>query len=173
MKPRELLPTAVERILANGEYIISTTDVQGRITTVNDVLVAYSGYTREELTGVQHNLLRHPDMPRAVFFMAWSAIAEGEDFSGYIKNLSKDGSFYWVFAHILPLTNEDGDITGFRSVRRTPKREAVALIQVLYAQMLAAEEAAGPRDAIAAGTKVLREFLGQRGQSYEQVVAAL
>jgi PAS domain S-box-containing protein len=173
MKSRDIVPTAVERILANGEYIISATDTQGRVTTVNDVLVAYSGYTREELIGVQHNILRHPEMPRAVFSMAWSAISAGEDFSGYIKNLCKDGSFYWVFVHILPLTNQDGDITGYRSVRRTPRREALAAIQELYAQMLVAEQAAGPKDAIAAGIRVLREFLGQRGQSYEQVIAAL
>jgi len=173
LKSRDVTPTQVERVLDTGRYIISTTDTKGRIVTVNDALVEYSGYTVAELTGSHHNIVRHPDMPRTVFHMAWSSIQAGEDFSGYVKNLCKDGSYYWVFAHILPQTNEDGDITGFRSVRRAPRREGVEAIVPVYAAMLAAEKAAGPKDAVAAGSAVLREVLAARGQSYDQMVAML
>ena len=173
MKLRDITPTQIERVLETGRYIVSTTDTKGRIVSTNDVLVEYSGFTREELIGAHHNIVRHPDMPRTVFNMAWTSIQSGDDFSGYIKNLCKDGSYYWVFAHILPQTNEDGDITGYRSVRRAPRREGVEVIIPVYAAMLAAEKAAGTKNAIAAGSEVLRNVLAARRQSYDQMVAML
>lgn len=173
MKPNHITPTAVERILDPDRYIISTTDTQGRITSVNDVLVETSGYSREELLQRQHNILRHPDMPRAVFWLAWDTLQAGEDFHGYFKNLCKDGAYYWVFAHIRPEHDGDGSVVGYRSVRRVPKRSAVATLSGLYAEMLAAEHAAGPKDAIPAGLTVLRQFLAKRNAGYEQVMASL
>lgn len=173
MKTRNIAPTATERIMGQNEYILSTTDQQGRITSVNDVLVDYSGYSRAELLHAQHNIIRHPDMPRSVFWLAWETLREGEDFYGYIKNMCKDGSFYWVFAHILPEHDGTGEIIGYRSVRRVPRREALATIMPLYEEMRAAEQAAGAKDAIAAGLDVLSRFLGERGLSYDQLVARL
>ena len=130
-------------------------------------------HTEPELVGQQHNIVRHPDMPRAVFQLLWDAVAEGEQFMGYVKNLCKDGSFYWVFAHVSPITDARGQITGYRSVRRHARPEAIARVRVLYAEMLAAEKAAGPRDAITAGLRVLSAHLAAEGQSYEAMVAAL
>ena len=78
--------------------------------------------------GQQHNIVRHPDMPRAVFQLLWDAVAEGEQFMGYVKNLCKDGSFYWVFAHVSPITDARGQITGYRSVRRHARPEAIAKV---------------------------------------------
>jgi PAS domain S-box-containing protein len=108
MKPRHIVPNDSERILPTDRYILSTTDLAGRITSVNDLFVEYSGYTEPELVGQQHNIVRHPDMPRAVFQLLWDAVAEGEQFMGYVKNLCKDGSFYWVFAHVSPITDAWG-----------------------------------------------------------------
>lgn len=173
MKPRTLIPTDVERILPQDRYILSTTDLSGRITSVNDLFIEFSGYSEAELLHAQHNIIRHPDMPRAAFAICWDAISEGEEFFGYIKNMSKDGGFYWVFAHILPERNEQGEVVGFRSVRRCPSRAAVAGVEPVYAAMLAAEKAAGPREAIAAGTRVLAAHLAAAGMSYEQWVAKL
>ena len=173
MKSRDFVPNATERFIAAGSYIISTTDLKGRITSVNDTLVDLSGFSRAELIGTHHNILRHPDMPRAVFAMAWATITGGEDFSGYIKNLCKDGSFYWVFAHIVVQTDAEGELAGFRSVRRAASRTAVSTIEPVYVAMCAAEQAAGARDAMTAGSEVLCAFLRQRGQSYAQMVATL
>ena len=173
MKPRDIVPTKHERVLPTDRYILSTTDLAGRITSVNDLFVEYSGYTEPELVGQQHNIVRHPDMPRAVFQLLWDAVAEGEQFMGYVKNLCKDGSFYWVFAHVSPITDARGQITGYRSVRRHARPEAIARVRVLYAEMLAAEKAAGPRDAITAGLRVLSAHLAAEGKSYEAMVAAL
>lgn len=173
MKPRTLIPTDAERILPEDRYILSTTDLSGRITSVNDLFIEYSGYSEAELLHAQHNIIRHPDMPRAVFAICWDAISAGEEFFGYIKNMSKDGGFYWVFAHILPERNGQGEVTGFRSMRRCPGRAAVAGVEPVYAAMLAAERAAGARDAIAAGTGVLAAHLAAAGISYDQWVARL
>ena len=118
MKPRDIVPTKHERVLPNDRYILSTTDLAGRITSVNELFIEYSGYPEAELIGRQHNIVRHPDMPRAVFQLLWDAVAEGEQFMGYVKNLCKDGGFYWVFAHVSPITDARGQITGYRSVRR-------------------------------------------------------
>ena len=173
MKPRNIRPTDFERILPQDEYILSTTDLAGRITSVNDLFVKFSGYSEAELLHSQHNIVRHPDMPRAVFSLCWDAITEGEEFSGYIKNLSKDGGFYWVYAHILPLRDKQEKIVGFRSVRRFASREAVAKVTPVYAEMLAAEKVAKAKDAVAAGLKVLGAKLAAQRLSYEQWVAKL
>lgn len=173
MKSRSIVPNAIERVVVPGRYIISTTDIAGRITSVNAALLEYSGYSRAELINAQHNIFRHPDMPRTIYSIAWSAIRGGEDFSCYIKNLCKDGSYYWVFAHILPQYNNNGDIVGYRSVRRAPDPESVRIIEPVYAEMLAAEKAAGTRNALRSGSMVLREFLRQTGKSYDGMVASL
>lgn len=173
MKSRTIVPLDVERTMREDEYIVSTTDPQGRITSVNDVFVDYSGYAREELLHAQHNIVRHPDMPRAVFWLLWHSLQNGEDFMGYVKNLGKDGTYYWVFAHVLPERNANGEIVGYRSVRRAPKREAIAKVTSLYTRMQAAEQAVAPKDAIAAGLRVLGEALAEQNLSYEEMVARL
>ena len=171
MSPDPHSPTAGERILREDEYVVSTADPQGRITSVNDVFIDYSAYSREELLHAPHNIIRHPDMPRAVFWLLWQALQDGEDFLGYVKNRRKDGGFYWVFAHVRPEHDAEGAIIGYRSVRRAPRREALPKVSRLYAEMLAAERAAA--DPIPAGLAVLSKFLAAQGLSYEQMVATL
>ncbi len=173
MKSRNLVSTNVERILPEDKYILSTTDLSGRITSVNDLFIEFSGYSEAELMHSQHNIIRHPDMPRAAFALCWDAISDGEEFFGYIKNMSKDGSYYWVFAHILPVRDERGEVVEFRSVRRCPSRGAVAKVEMVYAEMLAAERIVGAKDAVAAGFRVLAAHLANAGMSYEQWVAKL
>jgi hypothetical protein len=112
-------------------------------------------------------------MPRAAFKLAWDTIQSGQEFFGYIKNMSKDGSYYWVFTHIAPDFDHSGHITGYTSVRRCPKRGAIEAITPVYKMMCDAERAAGARDAISAGTKVLVDVLNQKGMSYAELVFAL
>jgi hypothetical protein len=87
--------------------------------------------------------------------------------------MSKDGSYYWVFTHVAPDFGANGNIVGYTSVRRCPGRAAINAIAPVYAQMLAAERAAGARDAIAAGTGVLVDLLQKAGKSYEELVFSL
>lgn len=170
---RAIVPTQAERVMRDDDFIVSKTDPKGIITYGNPIFVEFSGYTEDELIGTQHNIIRHPDMPRSAFKLAWDTIASGREFFAYVKNMSKDGGFYWVFAHISPDLDADGRIIGYSSVRRCPKRSAIEAIAAVYARMLAAEEAAGARNAIAAGTQVLVEVMSREGMSYEELVFAV
>ena len=173
MKNKGITPTRNERIMREDDFIVSKTDLKGRITYGNEIFIEFSGYTEQELLGSQHNIIRHPDMPRAAFKLAWDTIQAGKEFFAYVKNMSKDGGFYWVFTHITPDFGQRGEIVGYYSVRRCPRRDALASIEPVYRQMLEAERAAGARDAIDAGTKVLVDVLESSGMSYEQLVFAL
>ncbi|WP_227817327.1 PAS domain-containing protein [Nitrogeniibacter aestuarii] len=170
---RAITPTQVERVMRDDDFIVSKTSPKGIITYGNPIFVEFSGYTEEELLGSQHNIIRHPDMPRSAFKLAWDTIAAGKEFFAYVKNMSKDGGYYWVFAHITPDFDANGQILGYTSVRRCPKRPAIEIISSVYASMLAAEKAAGARDAIAAGTDVLLSVLNDKGMSYEELIFAL
>jgi len=170
---RAITPTSTERVMREGDFIVSKTNPKGIITYGNPIFIEFSGYTEEELLGSQHNIIRHPDMPRAAFKLAWDTIQSGNEFFAYVKNMAKDGSFYWVFTHIAPDFSRDGSIVGYTSVRRCPKRSALDKVAPVYAQMLQAEQAAGTRDAIAAGTRILLDLLNQTGMGYEELVFAL
>lgn len=115
----------------DGRLIVSRTDPSGVITHVNESFVAMSGYTAEELVGQPHYILRHPDMPAAAFADLWATVARGQKWTGYVKNLRKDGAYYWVFASVVPNVR-DGRIVGYTSVRRKPSRARVAEAAASY-----------------------------------------
>lgn len=169
----KIAPIAKEKVMRENDFIVSKTDLKGRITYGNRIFVEFSGYDLGELIGAQHNIIRHPDMPRAVFKLLWDTIEKGREISAYVKNMAKDGSFYWVFANVTPDFDEHGKITGYYSVRRKPKPEAVKVVSGLYQAMLDAERNAGARDAISASTKILTDLLAQKGMSYDQLIFSL
>lgn len=173
MKRKDIVPTQTERLMREGDFIVSKTDTKGIITYGNPIFIEFSGYTEAELIGSQHNIIRHPDMPRSAFKLAWDTIQAGKEFFAYVKNMSKDGSYYWVFTHITPDLDAGGRIVGYTSVRRCPKRSAIDTLIPVYKLMLDAERAAGARDAIGAGTKVLVDILNSKGMSYDELVFAL
>ena len=170
---RNITPTNAERVMRDDDFIVSKTNPKGIITYCNPIFVEFSGYAESELIGTQHNLTRHPDMPRSAFKLVWDTIASGKEVFAYVKNISKDGGFYWVFAHVTPDFDTNGHIVGYTSVRRCPKRNAVETISSVYQKMLAAEKAAGARDAIAAGTGVLVGVMEEMGMGYEQLIFSL
>lgn len=165
-----IAPTTVERKLREDDFIVSKTDLKGHITYGNRIFIEISGFTETELLGTQHNIIRHPDMPRAVFQSMWDTIQAGRECFAYVKNLAKDGSYYWVFANVTPSYSHDGRIIGYFSVRRKPKDEGVRYFTDLYRAMLAAEQRVGPHDAIPASTKVMNDLLAERGTTYDQLV---
>ncbi|MDJ0805285.1 MAG: PAS domain-containing protein [Gammaproteobacteria bacterium] len=167
---RHIHPTNVERTLKAEDFIVSKTDTRGRITYCNRVFMALSGYRENELLGSQHNIVRHPDMPRGVFHLLWQNLQQGREFFGYIKNLCKDGGYYWVFANLTPTYDSQGKRVGYYSVRRRPDAAALEIIQPLYAEMLEKEERSGPRDAIQASVALLNEKLSARKSDYEHFV---
>jgi methyl-accepting chemotaxis protein len=123
--------TNTEYVLSDTDTIVSKTDKSGNITYVNDDFLRISGFSREELIGASHNIVRHPDMPREAFADLWNNLKAGRAWSGYVKNRSKDGNFYWVYANTLPLY-ENGQLVGYTSVRGKPDRAVVAQLTGLY-----------------------------------------
>jgi aerotaxis receptor len=126
--------TPTEYLLPAGQTLVSVTDLKGRITYCNPAFIAVSGYSRDELMGQPHNIVRHPDMPEEAFRDLWHTIQSGLPWTGLVKNRRKDGSFYWVRANATP-TKDGGRITGYLSVRTLPERADVQAADTLYACM--------------------------------------
>ncbi|WP_299952874.1 PAS domain-containing protein [uncultured Modestobacter sp.] len=164
-------PTGVERTFSADELIVSKTDPRGVITYANDVFLRVSGYDLDEVMGQPHNLIRHPEMPKAVFKLLWDTLAEGQEVFAYIDNLAADGANYWVLAHVTPSFRADGRVVGYHSNRRRPSARAVAAVRPLYAQLVA-EERRQPngRAAVEASSRLLGELVAQHASSYEEFV---
>lgn len=124
-----------------GKLIVSRTDNAGVILNCNISFIEMSGYTEAELIGQPHSILRHPDMPSIAFQGLWETVMRGEKWHGYVKNLRKDGAYYWVYATVIPNVR-NGEIVGYTSVRRKPSRKKIQECEVLYAQLLAEEKGA-------------------------------
>ncbi|MDX8397920.1 MAG: methyl-accepting chemotaxis protein [Mariprofundaceae bacterium] len=129
---RQNLPITMREVeMREDDILVSTTDLKGRITMVNDALVEISGFTKQELIGKSHNIVRHPDMPEAAFEDMWSTLKKGNPWVGYVKNRCKNGDFYWVTANVTPLL-EGGRVTGYMSARYRPSQEEVKAASSLY-----------------------------------------
>lgn len=137
-KVRSVLVLDMEVPYPDGKLIVSRTNTEGVITHANQAFVDMSGYSREELIGQPHYILRHPDMPAAAFKDLWDTVSRGNKWQGYVKNLRKDGSYYWVFATAIANVRE-GKIVGYTSVRRKPSRSKINACVELYARMRAEE----------------------------------
>ena len=124
-------------IFKNG-LIVSSTDLKGIITYANRKFCNISGYEKEELIGKNHNIVRHPDMPKAAFQEVWDTISEGKDWTGIVKNLRKDGRYYWVYSHISPVFN-NGEISGYTAARRPASENEVSEIIPVYQELLEKE----------------------------------
>ncbi len=172
MKPK-IVPRDEERRLAEEDFIVSRTDLKGRITYCNRIFMRMSGYREAELLGRQQNIVRHPDMPRGMFKLVWDNLKEGREVFAYIKNLARDGSFYWVFANITADRDQAGNITGYYSVRRYPSETALAVIEPLYRQMRAIEQQHPARDQTTQSLSHLDQYLQERGTTYEKFVLAI
>jgi aerotaxis receptor len=117
-----------------GKLIVSRTDPTGIITHANQAFVEMSGYSHDELIGQPHYILRHPDMPAVAFAGLWETLARGEPWHGYVKNLRKDGAYYWVYASVVANVR-GGKVVGYTSVRRKPSPTRVAECVTLYAKL--------------------------------------
>ncbi|MBB1074436.1 PAS domain-containing protein [Rhodoferax sp. 4810] len=166
-------PSAHERVMREDDFIVSKTDLKGRITYCNRIFIEFSGYTDTELLGVPHNIIRHPDMPRGVFKYLWDTLAQDKECFAYVKNMCKNGDFYWVLANVTPDRDAQGKVVGYFSVRRKAAPEAIAVVEGLYQAMLAAENRAGAKDACDASLALLAGVLQQKGVSYEQFILSL
>ncbi len=124
----------VEQEVREDQYLISRTDLDGRILYANHAFVEVSGFERDELIGAHHNIVRHPDMPPAAFADLWATIKSGKTWCGVVKNRCKDGRYYWVYATVSPIKENDV-ITGYGSVRVKPTQQQVETADALYKRM--------------------------------------
>ena len=120
-----------EVTFSTSEQLVSTTDLQGDITYANDSFCRIAGYTNEELIGQHHNIVRHPDMPKAAFADLWQKLKRGDSWRGMVKNRCKNGDYYWVDAYVTPLYSGD-KIVGYQSVRVAPTNEQKQAAENLY-----------------------------------------
>ncbi len=120
-----------EYVLKDDDFLISRTNRRGRISYANPAFIEVSGFTRDELIGAPHNIVRHPDMPEQAFENLWSTLKDGGTWIGLVKNRRKDGGYYWVRAHVTPVV-EDGEITGFVSVRLKADKDAIDAAEQAY-----------------------------------------
>ena len=122
--------------------IVSSTDLKGIITYANRKFCEIAGYTKEELIGKNHNIVRHSDMSKVAFRELWDTIQAGKEWTGIVKNLRKDGRYYWVYSHITPIKT-DGEIIGYTAARRpalsTEKEESISI----YRDMVEKENGEG------------------------------
>lgn len=161
-----VIPTGREISLGDNDFIVSKTDAKGKITYANQVFIRMSGYSEKELLGQPHNVIRHPSMPRCVFRLLWKTIMDKRECFAYVVNLSKDGSHYWVAAHVTPEIT-GGKLVGYISVRRKPKPGVVqTVVEPLYAQLLQAERMGN----MEAGERLLNQILAEKEVSYDAFI---
>ncbi|MGY8869432.1 MAG: PAS domain-containing protein [Pseudomonadales bacterium] len=172
MKPK-ITPIDHEVSLSDNEFIVSKTDQKGIVTYVNRTFMSTAGYPESALLGKQHNIIRHPDMPRGTFKLLWDTLQKGEEFFGYVKNLCKDGSYYWVFANITPDYDAKGQLRGYYSVRRKPSTHAINTMIPIYQKMLEIEKKSNTKDAAANSMAYLNETLASLNTTYQHLMLSL
>lgn len=139
--------TQKEHHLQEGAFVVTTTDLRGVITYANEEFIRISGFSREELLGQPHNMVRHPDMPPAAFEDLWRTVKAGKPWQGMVKNRCKNGDFYWVDANVTPIV-EGGHTVGYVSIRSKPSTAQVAEAERMYARARKGQPMADPEPQI-------------------------
>jgi aerotaxis receptor len=123
-----------EKMIKPKTFIVSETDSEGNIVDCNLEFLMVTGYTREEIIGQPHNIIRHPDMPKAAFQGLWETLKSGKTWRGIVKNLTKSGDYYWVYATVSPVNRLDGDAV-YTSIRQAVTRAEAEKYEAIYKKM--------------------------------------
>ncbi len=168
-------PSGVERYFEENDIIVSKTDLKGRLTYVNKVFMAIAGYEESELIGQPHSLIRHPHMPRCIFKLLWDTLEAKKEIFAYVVNLCKNGDHYWVFAHVTPSYDGDGNVVGYHSNRRVPDKEILnSTIIPLYKQLLDEEaKHANRKEGLNASYQMVLDLLQEKGVGYDEFILSL
>ncbi len=126
--------TDTEVHMSDTETLVSKTDLKGAITYVNKEFIQISGFTEAELIGVNHNIVRHPDMPPEAFQDLWDTLKAGRPWIQLVKNRTKQGNYYWVKANVTPVM-DNGQVVEYMSVRTKPSREEIAGAKAAFDQL--------------------------------------
>lgn len=158
----KIVPLNEEIKLENKRYLVSETDAKGVITYCNDYFTEISGYSKEELLGKQHNIIRHPDMPKVIFKLLWERIQSGKNVNAVVKNLAKNGKYYWIFTEFKTRVDLDTNtVIGYTAHRKTISHSAIDVIAPLYAKLLEIEK---DKD-VESAQKYLSEFLNEKDEN--------
>lgn len=158
------VPSGKEHNVNADAFLVSKTDIHGKISYCNEPFIKIVGASEQELLGKPHNIVRHPDMPRIIFKLLWDKIKAKEEIFAYVKNLSFDGGHYWVHANVTASLDANGSIVGYYSIRRKANLKALEVIIPLYEKLLSLEKSGG----MDASSKYLFDTLAQKGVSYEE-----
>jgi len=161
------IPNDNELAVTPVDIVVSKADEDGDIIYANPIFYKLSGYSKKELTNAPHSILRHPDMPKVVFKYLWDELKKGNEVNAFVKNMTKDGSFYWVFAYVRPAVNPDGSLRNYVSTRKVMSPNARKVIEPLYKKLLELEETGG----VEASEKALMDVLG--GKSFNDVMNSI
>ena len=166
--------TGKEVFFDRDELIVSKTNTKGQLTYTNHTFLDIAGYSEADCIGKPHNMIRNPNMPRAIFDLLWSSIANGEEIFAYVVNLTKSGDHYWVIAHVTP-SFENGQIVGYHSTRRVPNPQTIKnIIEPLYDRLKGIEDKNPNRkDGIQDSINALMEILKENGTNYNEYIANL
>jgi PAS domain S-box-containing protein len=172
---RDVTLTGVERTFDDDQIIVSKTDPSGRLTYANEIFLQLAGMTEAETIGQPHSVIRHPEMPRAVFKLLWDTVSAGNELFAYVVNRSKNGDHYWVLAHVTPSFDSNGKIVGYHSNRRTADRKVLeTVIQPLYKKLLNIEEShANRKDGMNEAYNTLMKILEDKGVGYDEFIFSL
>ncbi|RUM76503.1 MAG: PAS sensor protein [Sulfurovum sp.] len=161
------IPNDNELAVTPVDIVVSKADEDGDIIYANPIFYKLSGYSKKELTNAPHSILRHPDMPKVVFKYLWDELKKGNEVNAFVKNMTKDGSFYWVIAYVRPAVNPDGSLRNYVSTRKVMSPNARKVIEPLYKKLLELEETGG----VEASEKALMDVLG--GKSFNDVMNSI
>jgi len=162
-------PTKYEIILDPEKYIVSKTDTKGVIEYGNDYFIEISGYSESEILGQPHSIIRHPSMPKIIFKMMWERINQGKNIMALVKNMAKDGRFYWVVTDFKSKKDTTNKIISHIAFRKAAPREAINAIEPIYKNLLEIEKT----DGIEASEKYFQSYLKDKDISYDDFINKL
>ncbi len=163
------LPINREIHLNSKKIIVSKTDKYGNIQYVNDYFCEAAGYEEREVLGMPHSILRHPDMPQAVFYLMWQSIKAGDNITAVVKNLAKSGEYYWVTTDFEIIRDENNEIESYIAYRRPASKMAVSGVEELYEKLVKIEKKSGLEQSLI----YLQGFLDVRHVTYHELMAEL
>lgn len=160
------VPIDNEISIPENDEIISVTDSKGIITDANEVFTRISGYQAEELIGVSHNVIRHPDMPKIMFKILWDKIKDKENIMAVVKNLAKDGRYYWVLTDFVTTVDKDRNVLHYTAYRKPINQKVKDAVIPLYKALCAIEELGG----MELSERFLTDYFKMLGMTYDEMI---
>jgi len=154
--------------ITEKDMIVSTTDRKGILIYANDIFCDIAGYSRKDVIGKPHNMIRHPEMPKAVFKLLWQRVLKGHVIYAFVKNLAKNGDYYWVKAYVKPIL-KNGEVVKITSYRKPLNNYAKNFIENLYSILLDYEK----NHSVDESLNFLQSYLDERNLTYDQFIDRL